>query len=130
MPKPELTNNIRIPSSDEWEEILKNFDLSDDQANQLKQGIVEIADNINRDIAFQRRASGGRDQKETTKHFDCLSKALTRLETLLNNDDQNSNKLLSELFCRDLAELLGNRGLENLLPGYSGPQPPSIHDLA
>ena len=120
---------IEHPDDGDWEEILKNFDLSENRVNQLRQGVVEIANDINKDIAFERRASLGRDQKEVVKHIRDVSKALQKLETVFCDDDANSNKTLSELFGRDLAELLGNRGLARLLPGHPGPQPPSFHDL-
>lgn len=120
---------IKPPNGDDWAEILKNFDLSENRENQLRQGVVEIANDINKDIAFERRASQGRGRKETNKHFRNISKALRKLETIICDDDPNSNKTLSELFGRELADLLGNRGLARLLPGHPGPQPPSIHDL-
>lgn len=121
--------SIVSPDDNEWKEILKNFDLAKNRKNQLRKGVVEIADDINKDIAFERRASKGRDQKEITKHLRDVSKALRKLETIIGDDDPNSNKTLSELFGRELAELLGNRGLARLLPGHPGPQPPSFHDL-
>lgn len=124
-----MPENIKLSYDSDWVEILKNFGLSESQAFQLRQGVVEIADDINKDIAFERRASQGRDRKEVIKHFRRISGVLRKLETTICDDDPNSNKTLSELFARELAELLGNRGLARLLPGHPGPQPPSIHDL-
>ena len=71
--------SIVSPDDNEWKEILKNFDLAKNRKNQLRKGVVEIADDINKDIAFERRVSKGRDQKEITKHLRDVSKALQKL---------------------------------------------------
>ncbi len=129
MPKAESLRNIEPPDDDDWVEILTNFNLSEKRAKLLRQGVVEIAADLNRHIAFERRALQGRDRRETIKHLGRVSKALRKLETIVRDGDPNSDKTLSHLFARELAELLGNRGLKRLLPGHPGPPPPSIHDL-
>ena len=129
MPKAEFLNNIESPDDDDWVEILKNFDLSEKRAEQLGKGVKEIAADLNRDIDFERRALQGRNRKEMIKHLHRVSKALRKFDTIVCDDDANSNKTLSDLLGRELAELLGNRGLARLLLGHPGPQPPSIHNL-
>ncbi len=117
------------PDDDNWEEVIKNFDLSKTRAEQLCNGVVEIVKAINKNIAFDTQVSKGRDRTEILKYFHDISKPLEKLETTLTNSDPNSNKTLSIIFSRELAELLGNRGLAHLLPGHPKPHPPTIHDL-
>ena len=74
MPKAESLRNIEPPDDNDWVEILTNFNLSEKRAKLLRQGVVEIAADLNRHIAFERRALQGRDRKETIKHLRRVSK--------------------------------------------------------
>jgi len=129
MPNSELQHHVKPPIDDDWDEIIANFDLSEIQAELLRQGISEIAADINQNLDFERREFDGRDRKETIKHFRKISKTLKKLDSLLSDEDQNSNRLLSDLYGRELAELLGNKGIEKLLPDFPGFDAPSMRDL-